>query len=130
MATDQKKVIILLIGDVVILGLVTYFGFVRHGTLGTAGGRIVITFVPLVLGWLLAAPFLGAYDVRRVADWRQLWRPVWAMLLGVPLATWLRGGLLGNVPVQPVFVGVMIVISGSAILVWRSFFTFMLLRKL
>ena len=127
---EKKKLIILVLGDIVTLGVVTLYGFASHGELGTAGWRMLTTFAPLLLAWLLVAPFLGAYDLQRAADWRQLWRPAWAMVLGGPLAAWLRAWMLGNVPILPVFVGVLSGVGALAILFWRALYTFVVARKL
>jgi hypothetical protein len=127
---EKQKLVVLIVGDMVALGVVTLAGFARHGTLETGGWRILATFVPLVLAWLMIAPFLGAYDFKRMADWRQLWRPAWAMVLGGPLAAWLRALALGNGPIIPVFVGVLSGVGALAVLAWRALYTFLLVRKL
>jgi hypothetical protein len=126
---EKKRLAILLGGDIVTLGLVTIVGFATHGTLGTAGLRMFTTFIPAVLAWLLAAPFLGVYDVQRAAYYRQLWRPVWAMVLAGPLATWLRGVALGNAPIPPVFVAVLSGVSAMALLAWRGIYILLFGRK-
>ena len=117
----NKRQLILICGDVVVFCLVTLFGFSRHQSLGTAGARMLTTFIPLIVGWGLIAPFLGVYDLARVADWRQLWRPFWAMVLAGPMVGWLRGVWLGQV-ILPIFVVVLGGISALAILAWRAIF--------
>ncbi len=117
----------LLTGDVLSLGLVTMFGFASHGTLGTAGGRILSTFIPLLAAWFLTAPLLGAYRLEWVAELRQLWRPLWAMILAAPFAAWLRAIWLGGV-VVPVFVVVLGGVSAIAILLWRLIYWWALRR--
>jgi hypothetical protein len=130
---------ILVTGDVVTLALVTLIGFASHGTLDTAGGRMLTTFIPLTAAWFLVAPHLGAFDLRRAVDARQLWRPFWAMLIAAPLAAWLRGvalwfagsGLLSGdmlkpanvgAPIIPIFVAILGGSSALAVLAWRSLF--------
>jgi hypothetical protein len=120
--------IILLAGDMLVLALVTLFGFARHGELASSGLRLLTTFIPLVVGWLLVAPFLGVFDPQRAANPRQLWRPFWAMVLAGPMAGWLRGVLL-NEPIQPVFVFVLGGISALALLAWRSLYWLVISRK-
>jgi hypothetical protein len=127
---EKKKLVILALGDAATLGAVTLAGFARHNTLETGGWRILATFLPLVLAWLLIAPFLGAYDLKRAADWRQLWRPAWAMALGGPLAAWLRALALGNAPIIPVFVGVLSGVGALAVLAWRALYKLLVVRKL
>ena len=108
----------LLVGDVIVLGLVTVLGFASHGTVGSAGGRMLTTYIPLVVSWLLIAPFLGVYNPSLVIELRQLWRPFWAMVLAAPFAAWMRGAILGTA-ILPVFVVVLGGISALAILAWR-----------
>jgi hypothetical protein len=117
----NKRRLILICGDVVVFALVTIFGFSSHHTLGTAAGRMLATFIPLVVGWALIAPFLGVYDLQRVVDWRQLWRPFWAMVLAGPMVGWLRGVWLGQV-ILPIFIVVLGGISALAIFTWRALF--------
>ncbi len=111
----------LLAGDIVIFALVTIGGFAEHNELGSAGLRLLTTFLPLVAAWLLLAPFSGVYTAERVADPRQLWRPFYAMLLAAPMVGWLRGMWL-NQPIVPIFVIVLGGISAGALLAWRGFY--------
>ena len=112
---------ILLAGDLLALALVTAYGFASHNELTSAGWRMFTTFLPLLGAWLMAAIPLGALDMERTADPRQLWRPFWAMILAGPMAAWLRGAWLG-MPIQPVFVLVVGGVSALVMLVWRIVF--------
>jgi hypothetical protein len=123
---SRKAQIGILLGDMIVLAGVTVFGFASHGAASTAGSRMLTTFIPLVVGWLLLAPHLGAYDLARAEDARQLWRPLWAMLLAAPLAAWLRGAWL-RTPIQPVFVFVLGGVSALSLLAWRG--SYLLLRR-
>lgn len=126
--TSRKKQAILLGGDVITLILVTVFGFATHGTLGSAGYRMLTTFMPLLFAWLLVAPFLGVFDPGRTSDWRQLWRPFWAMILAAPMAAWIRGFWL-NSAIIPIFVFVLGGVGALAILLWRGLYLVLLVRK-
>jgi hypothetical protein len=119
---------ILWLGDILTLGLVTVFGFASHGTAGTAGTRMLTTFLPLAAAWFLVAPHLGAFETPRLADPRQLWRPFWAMVLAGPLAAWMRGTLL-NAPILPVFVVVLGGVSALALLAWRAVYWLAFYRR-
>lgn len=112
---------VLIIGDLVTLGLVTIWGFASHNELDGANPRMLTTFLPLVLGWFMSAPFLGAFDPHRQNDWRYLWRPAWAAVLAAPMAAWLRSLWLGS-PVIPVFVAVLGGITLAGLLAWRFLF--------
>ena len=96
--------IFLLIGDCVVFAIVTAFGFASHETLGTAGFRMLTTFVLVVIAWLLIAPYLRVYDIDVITRLRDLWRPPWAMVLAAPMAAFLRGLWLGGTPIIPIFV--------------------------
>lgn len=109
---------ILVAGDILVLLLVTIFGFATHGELGSAGLRMLTTFVPLVVAWVLVAPHLGVFDLEKSSQAGQLWRPFWAMVLAGPLAAWLRGTLL-NTPIVPIFVVVLGGICAIALFLWR-----------
>jgi hypothetical protein len=119
---NQKMRVVLFVGDLIVFGLVTLYGFASHGELGSSGLRMISTFAPLVVSWLLVAPFLGVYDLALVADPRQLWRPFYAMVLAGPMVGFLRAWILGNVPIMPIFVVVIGGISALSLLAWRSIF--------
>jgi hypothetical protein len=118
---DNKMLTWLIFGDVMLLLLVSVFGFVTHGTLANSGWRLLSTFIPLIVSWFCVAPFIGAYNLAWTADIRQLWRPFWAMILAAPLAAWMRAVWLGT-PIMPIFVFVLGSISALAILVWRMIY--------
>jgi hypothetical protein len=124
----NKNHLLLLVGDMVALALVTAVGFASHGTLETAGTRLLTTYIPLAIAWLMVAPFLGAFDLRRTADPRQLWRPFWAMVLASPMAAWIRSAWL-NAPILPLFVVILGGVSAIGLLIWRVLFLFALRRK-
>jgi hypothetical protein len=124
--TRQQTVLI--IGDLLTLLLVTVAGFARHAELMTSGLRLLSTFIPLATAWFLVSPHLGVFDVDRVYDPKQLWRPFWAMVLAAPLAGWLRGVWL-DAQILPVFVVVLGGISALSILIWRGIFFAAVARK-
>lgn len=118
---------LLIIGDIITFAFVTVIGFASHGTAGTAGSRMLTTFIPLVVAWFLFAPFFHIYDKEVFLDGRQLWRPLWAMILASPMAAWLRGLFL-NSPILPVFVIIIGGVSTLAILLWRGIFWLVVTR--
>ena len=120
---EMKDAGLLLAGDVIVLALVTVSGFTTHGMLNTAGMRMLSTFLPLVIAWLLVGPHLGIYNSRYFYDPGYLWRPFWAMVLAGPMAAWLRGVWL-NAPILPIFVVVLGGFSALGLLVWRSLYLF------
>ena len=125
---SAKRLTILILGDCITLGLVTILGFASHGTAGTAGSRMLTTYVPLLISWFLLAPHLGAFDPARIGDLRQIWRPFWAMVLAGPMAAWIRGAWL-NAPILPVFVVVLGGVSALGLLAWRVIYALVASRK-
>jgi len=111
----------LILGDTLTLFVVTLVGFAMHGELATAGFRLLTTFLPLLFSWWLVAPFLKVFQLETALDFRQLWKPGWAMIVATPLAALLRGFWL-NRPVLPLFAFVLAGSSALAILVWRMIF--------
>ena len=124
-----KPQIVYLIGDSLVLALVTVIGAAQHNTLGSGVGHLLATFVPMLAAWLLTAPFLGAFDLQKMGDARQLWRPFWAMILAAPIGTLLRGLWLGR-PIDPIFVIVIGGISALGLLAWRAAARVFMARRL
>ena len=123
----SSKLIWLFIGDAITLALVTIYGFATHETLGSAGTRLLTTYLPLLVAWLLIAPHLGVYQLGRVGEFRQLWRPFWAMVLAAPFAAWMRAAWLGTA-ILPVFVVVLGGVSALALLAWRFLYWIIITR--
>ena len=102
----MKRRPLLILGDVLAIAVVTLVGFATHRELGTAPwSRVLATFVPLLIGWGLIAPWLKLFDPTVTAEPRMLWRPALAMLFAGPFAAFLRGAALDSV-ILPVFVAV------------------------
>jgi hypothetical protein len=112
---------VLIAGDIITLAIVTIIGFASHGTADTAGARMLTTFIPLAAAWILIAPFWHVYRIENALDGRQLWRPIWAMVVAAPMAAWLRGMMLSS-PILPVFVLILGGVSVAAIFFWRGIF--------
>lgn len=110
----------LILGDVAALIVVTLLGFYRHSELEPqSAARMLATFVPFTLAWLLVAPWLGLYDLSRTDDVRRAWLPALAAVIAAPLGAVLRGVWLGA-PVLPVFVGVMAGVMAVSLTAWRA----------
>jgi len=122
-----KQYWILISGDIIVAAIITAWGFASHDRLGTAGFRLLTTFVPVLAAWMMVAPFLGAYDLQRVADHRQLWRPFWAMVLAGPMAALIRAFWLGQA-IAPIFVVILGGFSALGLLAWRIIYWFFFAR--
>jgi hypothetical protein len=104
-------------GDGVVLVLLTIAGFATHMTLDAAW-RMVVTILGSLGAWFAVAPFLGVFREGNILDPRQLWRVALAWLYAAPLATFLRGLVLGR-DIPPAFVVVVILINGFGLILWR-----------
>lgn len=114
------KTSLLIAGDTLALAIVTIIGFATHGETGLAFlPRMLAAFVPLTLSWFLLAPRFGLFQPAITSDFKQLWRPAFAMLFAAPLAVVLRGLWL-NAPIIPVFAVVLASTSAVGMVIWRS----------
>lgn len=108
---------LLLVGDLLAVLVVTWVGFLDHyGNL--QGWRWLTTFLPVLAGWAVIAPWLGVYDGELSISARQVWRPVLAAFLAAPLAATLRGLWL-NAAILPIFVIVLGLTNALGFLIWR-----------
>jgi hypothetical protein len=117
-----------LAGDIIVILIMTLYGFASHQTLPTAETRLWQTFVPWVAAWLLIAPNLGVFDEGKRGDWRYLWRPFWAMILTSPIAGFLRALWLGA-DSPPLFVVIFGGFCALGILAWRTLHWFVTARR-
>ncbi|MBC8333231.1 MAG: DUF3054 domain-containing protein [Anaerolineae bacterium] len=113
-----KQQWVLISGDVIIAVIITLWGFASHDTLDTAGLYMLTTFIPVLVAWLMIAPLLGVYDLDRMKNIRQFWRPFYAMIIVSPMAALIRAFWLGR-GIAPLFVVVLGGFSALGILLWR-----------
>jgi len=126
----NKNISLLLLGDVLSVAIITASGFLFHGELLTAPFyRILATFTPVLISWVLIAPWLGLYRAEIYSDWRQLWRAGWAVTLAAPLATFFRSLMLGNIPILPTFIAVVAATSALGMLIWRGIWWLIIRQK-
>lgn len=118
----DKSKWILVAGDILALAVITVIGFASHGETDISLlPRMLTTFIPLIVGWFLIAPWLGLFDARFISDPVQLWRPLLAMLLAAPMTAVLRAAML-NAVALPLFA---LILGGSAalgMLIWRGIY--------
>ncbi len=123
---DSK--LLLIVGDTIALALITVIGFASHGETDISFvPRMATTFIPLLVGWFLLAPWFGLFDPAVASNPKQIWRPGLVMLFAAPLATSLRAAMLHSA-VLPLFT---LILGGSAALgmvVWRGVYYFWLSR--
>lgn len=118
----MSKIIPLILGDSIALAIITVVGFATHGETDLSlVPRMMTTFIPLMVGWFLIAPWLGLFDALYTTSFKHLWRPPLAMLLGAPMTTILRAAMLNSVAL-PLFA---FILGGSAalgMLLWRGLY--------
>ena len=85
------------------------------------------TFFPVLISWLLIAPWLDLFDEDRITGASLFWRVPLAMLLAAPLAAVLRAALLGSAAL-PIFTLVLGLTFALGLLVWRCARGFILAR--
>ena len=118
----MKSKYVLVIGDLLAIGLVTFIGFATHGEADLSFlPRMAATFFPLAISWFLLAPSMGLFDREIPSNLKQLWRPALTALFVGPLAAVLRGFVL-NAPVIPVFAVVLSGTSALGMVVWRALY--------
>ncbi len=118
--TDRQSLpILLMAGDALALLVVTWIGFASHGE-SLLTPRWLLTFVPLLAAWALAAPWFGVYAPGLRCSGGMIWRAALAMLLAAPLAVWLRAVLIGEKLTPVVFFAVMMAVSALGMAAWRA----------
>lgn len=117
-----------LIGDVVVLAVLTVIGFASHATLNEVP-RMITTFLAFLVAWALVAPWFGVYQDAILTDVRQVWRVALAWLIAAPLGALLRAVLLNRDIVDVTFVLVTIGINGLALVAWRALYAFLQTRR-
>ncbi len=108
------------IGDALVLFLITYIGFVTHGTQGYIG-RWLLTAVLTLVAWYLAAVPVGLMDPEKAARKTGWLYVLWATLLSAPLALAARALLLHRA-IPPTFPPAAAAFNGLAMLLWRGLF--------
>lgn len=125
----MTKQTFLVLGDIIALVIITVIGFATHGETDLSFlPRMLTTFVPLVVGWFLIAPWLRLFDLQITSAPKQLWRPPLAMLLAAPMTAILRATML-NAVALPLFT---LILGGSAalgMLTWRLLWSFLTTNK-
>lgn len=109
----------LIIGDVIVLAILTFIGFATHGETGVSYlSRMAASFFPLLFGWFVLAPWFGLFDRATISDPKNLWRIPLLFLFAAPLATLLRSVILAT-PVVPLFVLVLGSTNALGMMIWR-----------
>ena len=118
----------LIVGDILVILITIVIGFATHQETGVAFlPRMAALYFPLTITWFILAPFLGLLQSEITSNFKQLWRPVLAMIFAAPLAVVVRGLLL-NTSIIPIFAVVLSATSAFGMVIWRGIY-FLLNRK-
>lgn len=119
----MNKKSILIFGDILALAIVTIVGFVTHGEGGLEYlPRMAAAFIPLVIAWLILAPWFELFDPQIPINLKLLGRIALAVIFTSPLALVFRGLFL-NVPIIPIFAVVFTFTSMFGLIVWRMIYS-------
>ncbi|ESP88819.1 hypothetical protein K933_06977 [Candidatus Halobonum tyrrellensis G22] len=116
----------LAVGDLVVILLFVYVGTINHDAVGfppagvDAVAYVVGVAVPFLVGWVVAAPLVGAYSAGAVESAKasvplavRSWIPAAVIGLLIRATPWVDGG------VAPTFAVVMLVVGSVCLGVWR-----------
>jgi len=117
----------LMIGDLVVLGLVSVAGLFFHMHASLA--RLPYTWLPWALTWVLVAGSLGLLGGEGPRQWTSLSRVIWAAVLAAPLAGLLRELMQGGDAVLVLFVFIMAATTGLGLLAWRALYIWWVQRN-
>jgi len=119
---DRARLVVLLPGDVLALALFVLAGSLRHNAEPWVyPERFALVLAPFLVGWLVAAPLLGAYS-----RWERVSRR-WAV--GLALAAWpvavavamaLRATATFPGDAAPTFYLVAVAFGAVALAAWRA----------
>lgn len=124
----DRRTLILIAGDTLVILIVAGIGFASHGILGSSGSRLFATIIPFLVAWFASAFPLQALNPQATQG-KGLWRPLWAVVVAAPLGAWLRGIWL-QTPVLTLFVLVMVAFLLLGLCLWRLFYNFLLFPRL
>jgi hypothetical protein len=110
-----------ILGDTLALMVVSIVGFATHNE--AIDWKVLTTFLPYLLAWMLIAPWLGVYQTGYHRQPLQIWRPMLAAFLAAPMAAWLRGAWL-NRAILPIFVLVLGLSAAFGFGIWRLAWSF------
>jgi len=116
----------LAVGDLLVIVAVFGAGTVHHNGVdfvAASPGYLFATVAPFVVGWVVAAPLLGAYAPGAAESSKaavplalRSWLLADAVALGLRATPFVSGGI------QPSFVLVSLVTGGLGLAVWRALF--------
>ncbi len=123
--TPSRSTALLLAGDVAALAAFVWLGMRTHATGAQAGSgvRFGLDLLALVVAWLAAGAFTGAFRLTSTSPpWGLLGRTLAAWLLAAPYGLLLRAALLRLATLPVAFVAATLGAGGAMLLLWRVLF--------
>jgi hypothetical protein len=121
----HRLLAILVAGDITALVLWVVAGLASHDMNDNWLQNVVRISAPFLIGWLAAAPFARAYDLRlRRQPLAFMGRSALGWLLAISIGLFLRATLFGSGFV-PIFAAVTVAVTGLFILGWRVAFVWL-----
>lgn len=105
------------VGDVVVLIVLTVLGFASHSTLDETW-RLLVTTVGVLAAWAIVGPWFGVFSTEVLTRWHAVWKVALAWAIAAPVAGFFRGLVL-DLSVSATFILVTIAVNGAALVVWR-----------
>ena len=124
---DTRQVATLVAGDLVAFNVVTAIGLISHGELTSLDslGQVALVAAPFAIGWLLIAPFAGAFRTDVAGQPRRILpRAALAWLIALPIGL-LLWSLIRQKQIQPAFAVVTFITNLVVLLGWRGMFAWL-----
>ncbi len=115
---DRSLLRWVILGDIVVLTVITVLGFATHHTLD-AYWRMFVTVLVTLIAWGVVAPWFDAYSTTTLTRLSSIWKILLATVVATPLAAFLRGWFLG-IDVSSTFILTGIAFNGLAMMIWRG----------
>ena len=107
-----------IVGDVVVLVVITILGFATHHTLD-AYWRMFVTVLVTLIAWAVVAPWFDAFSTTTLTRPSSVWKILLATVVATPLAAFFRGWFLG-IEVSSTFILTGIAFNGLTMVIWRA----------
>ena len=125
----SKPQIGLILGDTVVLALVTMYGITSHELEGSAAEVFSRTFLPWFSAWFIMGSFAGLFPTDSESLQINIFRPFFGMILASPFAALMRAFILGA-NIIPIFIVAFGGICAIAMAVWRAFYFGVVIKRL
>ncbi|MCZ2127300.1 MAG: DUF3054 family protein [Anaerolineales bacterium] len=123
----MNKKTTLIVGDIVVIIILTIIGFATHGEVSLSfTKRMSVVFFPVIFAWFSYAWLNGLFSQSVVRSPKYLWRVALAFIYIAPLTVILRGILL-NAAVWPMLAFVFCLVYAAGLTLWR--FAYIYLAK-